>query len=244
MFKGIDISVHNGSIDFEKVKKEIDFVMIRGGYARTVDTMFHQNIQECIRLNIPVGVYWFCYALTVEDAKKEAHKLLQTIKPYKLTYPIAYDLEYDTHKYAKSKKVKITKELASQMVVAFCDIIEDAGYYVMNYANKEYQNKYFDESTRKYDLWYARWNIKKPDSKCGMWQYSSKGRVNGIKGRVDMNIAHKDYYNLIKKLGLNKHDSNLFDDRLKELELDNNQLTVENRQLKTMLSDIKKILEV
>jgi len=244
MFKGIDISVHNGIIDFEKVKKEIDFVMIRAGYWRTVDSMFHQNIQECTRLNIPVGVYWFCYALTVEDAKKEAYKLLEVIKPYNITYPIAYDLEYDTMRYAKTKKVKIDKKLASEMVVAFCDIIEDAGYYVMNYANKEYQKKYFDDSTGKYDLWYARWNVKEPDATCGIWQYSSNGHVNGVKGRVDMNISYKDYYVLIKKLGLNKQSSDTLDSKLKELELDNQQLSNENKELKTKLSNIKKILEV
>lgn len=199
MQKGIDVSKHNGTIDWAKVKEAgVQFAMIRAGYgANNIDAQFKRNLSECNRLGIPCGVYWFSYAYTEEMARKEAEHCLTAIKPYKLDYPVAFDFEYDSVSYAAKKGVSMTKSLASKLVTAFCGTVEKAGYYAMNYANADYQANYFDNGVKKaYDLWLAQWP-KRPDLSalpdCGIWQYSSTGTVPGIDGNVDMNAAYKDY---------------------------------------------------
>lgn len=199
MQKGIDVSKHNGTIDWAKVKEAgVQFAMIRAGYgANNIDAQFKRNISECNRLGIPCGVYWFSYAYTEEMARKEAEHCLTAIKPYKLDYPVAFDFEYDSVSYAAKKGVSMTKSLASKLVKAFCGAIEEAGYYAMNYANADYHANYFDASVKNtYDLWLAQWP-KSPDLSappaCGIWQYSSTGTMPGISGNVDMNAAYKDY---------------------------------------------------
>jgi GH25 family lysozyme M1 (1,4-beta-N-acetylmuramidase) len=206
MLKGIDVSKHQGIINWNKVKAAgIDFAMIRAGYGRgTVDEHFKKNIEACNRLNIPCGVYWFSYAISETDAALEAETVLNLVSPYKLEYPIVYDLEYDSLRYAKSKGVTIDKALASKMVRAFCNTIEKAGYYSMNYANLDYLRNMFEpQIIEKYDLWYAYYNLV-CNRTVGLWQYTSNGKVDGILGDVDMNIDYRDYKTLIKKLGLNK----------------------------------------
>lgn len=201
--KGIDVSKHNGKIDWSKVKAAgIEFAMIRAGYGQSnIDERFKYNVSECNRLGIPCGVYWFSYACNEAQAKKEAEKCLALIKPYSITYPVAFDFEYDSVTYAAKMGVKMTKELASKITHAFCKTIEAAGYYVMNYSNADYLSRFFDTGVHKaYDLWLAKWpkspNLKNPPD-CGIWQYSSTGKVSGINGNVDLNAAYKDYEAII-----------------------------------------------
>ena len=207
VYKGIDVSRHNGVIDWAKVKADgVKFAMIRAGYgAGNIDGKFVRNITECNRLGIPCGVYWFSYALNTEMAKKEAQYCLKAVKPYKLEYPIAFDLEYDTVDYAAKQGVTITKQLATELVRAFCGEIEKAEYFAVNYANIDYLKRYFDDSLmQKYGLWLAAWtNDAQPAYKCYMWQYSSTGKVSGISGNVDMNRGYVDFPTLIKNGGLN-----------------------------------------
>ena len=207
MNKGIDVSRHNGVIDWAKVKADgVKFAMIRAGYgAGTIDDKFERNIKECNRLGIPCGVYWFSYAYTPEMARKEAQAVLKAVKPYKLEYPIAYDFEYDSVSYAAKQGVKMTKQLATSLVEAFCGEIEKNDYYVVNYANLDYLSKYFDNKLlKKYALWLAHWtDAEKPVQECVMWQYSAKGKVNGISGDVDMNNCYVDFPSVLAKAGLN-----------------------------------------
>ena len=94
MLKGIDVSEHQGRINWEQVKGDIDFAILRAGYGRNnIDKQFIRNIEECNRLEIPVGIYWFSYAFSVEIARNEAKYVLEAIKPYKVDYPVSYDLE-------------------------------------------------------------------------------------------------------------------------------------------------------
>lgn len=208
--KYIDISKFQGNVDFSKVKGEVDGVIIRAGYGQNnIDEKFERNISECNRLGIPCGVYWFSYAYTEAMAKKEAEYCLAAIKPYKVELPVCFDFEYDSVTYAEKNGVGIGKTLATALVHAFCGVIEKAGYYAMNYTNKDYLNRYFDETTLKYDLWIAAWTTKPepktpPRKDVGIWQYSSKGSVAGISGNVDMDWAYKDYPAIIKAAGLNK----------------------------------------
>lgn len=195
--KGIDVSQWQGNIDWQKVKSaDIQFAMLRAGYGRnSLDTKFHRNAQGAIAAGIPIGLYWFSYALNVEMARREAQYAVEVAKKYKITWPIAYDLEYDTVSYADKNGVAITKTLATQMAVAFCEEIKRLGYIPMVYTNLDYLNRYFDRSKLPYELWYAQYASTASVADKEIWQYSSKGSVPGIAGNVDMNHGYKDYGN-------------------------------------------------
>lgn len=198
--KGIDVSEHNGEIDWEKVKASgIGFAMLRGGYGQTVDKQFRRNASECNRLGIPCGVYWFSYALSTVVAEREAAFCLATIQPYKIDFPVAFDLEYDSVNYAQKKGVYIGMSLASDMAREFCQAVRWAGYTAMNYANPDYLNRYFDKPVQtEFPVWLAQWpngtpNMDQPPRACGIWQYSEKGSVPGIKGPVDLDVCYETY---------------------------------------------------
>lgn len=204
--KYIDISEHQGVVDFGALKGSVDGVIIRCGYGQNgTDKQFQRNISECNRLGIPCGVYFFSYAYTPEMAKKEALRCIQMIDPYRVELPVAFDWEYDSAAYAKRYGVTPTPALVNSMVRAFCGAIEAAGYYAMNYANPDYLSRYMTDVAR-YDLWLASWpkvvDVSKPPRKCGIWQWGGSV-VPGINGSVDTNEAYRDYRALIAGAGLN-----------------------------------------
>ena len=209
--RGIDVAEYQKEIDWEAVKASgvVDFAMLKvgSGQSRT-DPMFKRNADECTRLGIPFGVYFFSYAYTPELARKEAKRCLELIKPYKLSYPVAWDYEYDSYNYAVALGVTPTRTLVSDMARAFLGEVEAAGYYAMLYANPDYIQRFFDDAlVARYDIWLAQWqgNGKKPEDKPalsgGMWQYSNQGNngfaVPGVPTRVDLNYAYYDYPALI-----------------------------------------------
>lgn len=206
-FFGIDVSEHNGNIDWAKAKAAgVQFAMIRAGYGQgNIDKKFQYNISECNRLDIPCGVYWFSYALSTAAAKREAQYCLGAIKPYKVEYPVAFDYEYDSVAYAQKKNVSITKAVASEIVRAFCREIENAKYYVLNYGNPDYLTRFFDAGVAdKFGIWLASWGIReKPPRDCQIWQYSATGKINGILGNVDLNKSFIDFPAVIKGANLN-----------------------------------------
>ena len=195
MIKGIDVSKHNGAIKWEKTKEVIDFAMLRAGYGKNnIDAKFKYNADECTRLSIPFGVYWFSYAYTPDMARKEADYCLQAIKPYKLLYPVCFDFEYDSFSYARQNGKTLKSDDIVTLCRSFLDRIEESGYYAMNYANSDYLNYYgMKKLTERYDLWYAYPEKEKPNRSCGIWQSSFKGKIAGITGKVDTNIAYKNY---------------------------------------------------
>ena len=195
MLKGIDVSEHQGAINWSQVKASgTQFAMIRGGYGRNnVDKYFHANAKGATAAGIPIGMYWFSYAYTVDMARNEAKYAVALAKQYNVTWPIAFDLEYDTVSYAAKNGVTITKSMATQMAKAFCEEIKAAGYNTMNYTNPDYLNRYFDQSQLPYDVWLAQYASQPSISDMSIWQYSSSGSVPGISGRCDVNYAYKDY---------------------------------------------------
>ena len=201
--KGIDISSWQESVNFYSVKNAgIDFVMARSGYGRggaeQVDTMFHSHIEGAQSAGLHTGVYHYSYAESPEDAITEAEFCLGIIKGYQFTYPIAFDIEDNSMK-------KLNKRTLTDICKAFCNRIEQAGYYACIYANLDWLQNYLyqDELLKDYDLWLAEWNTNSPTYSCGIWQYSSQGSVPGISGRVDLNLAYRDYPTIIKEAGLN-----------------------------------------
>lgn len=197
---GIDVSEHNGVIDWEKVKASgIEFAMLRAGYGQTVDKQFRRNASECNRLGIPCGAYWFSYALNAVGAAQEAAFCLETIKPYRVDFPVAFDLEYDSVKYAQKKGVYIGMGIASDMARSFLRTVQKAGYDTANYTNADYLRRYFDADLQiDFPVWLAQWpngtpNLDKPPRTCAIWQYSATGNVPGISGLVDLDVCYDKY---------------------------------------------------
>lgn len=205
---GIDVSVHNGKIDWKRVKSVgIKFAMIRAGYGSHIqnkDACADANFKGALEQGIDVGAYWFSYAMSREDAMQEAQVFLEVIKPYQLAYPACYDFEYDSIRYAKQNGVTITRDLATSFAEAFLNELEKNKYYAANYANLDFITNYYNMNVlSKYDLWYARYASQPGRSDIGMWQYSDSGKVWGCDTVVDQDKALIDYPTIIKRKGLN-----------------------------------------
>lgn len=195
---GIDVSAWQGKINWDLVKSSNrgEFAMLRMGYGtKSMDAQYKRNAQECERLNIPIGGYWFIYAANDTEAQQNAIACLNAAKGHKFDYPICADLEYDSITYAAKRGVVVTKEIASRWVKIFLDTIKKAGYSVANYTNLDYYKRMFTtEINNRYDVWFAYWgSATQLSNASALWQYSSKGSVAGIVGNVDVNEAHKAY---------------------------------------------------
>ena len=204
---GIDASEFQGTVNWEQVRAAgIQFAMLRAGLGiGTVDGQFRRNAQECNRLGIPFGVYWFSYAYTEELARQEAEACIRTIQDYEVQYPVCFDFEEASVSYAASLGVNVTPAMASAFVEAFCDRVEELGYFAMYYSNLDYLNRIFAERLRqKYALWLAQYASAPSLSDIAMWQYRNNGRVAGISGNVDMDIAYYDLAEVISRAGLNR----------------------------------------
>ena len=203
MFKGIDVSKWNGNINWDKVKSAgINFAIVREGYGkrdpRQIDKKFKDNINGAKNAGIYTGIYHYSYADSVEDAINEARFCLENISDLKPEYPVIIDIE-------DKEQLKLSNRQRTDIVKAFCNEIEKAGYYAMFYCNLNWLKNYLfkDELLPKYNLWLAQWSDDKPYCFCGIWQYSSCGKVDGISGNVDLNIFYKNYPEIIKSKGLN-----------------------------------------
>ena len=189
--KVIDVSTHQGSIDWSVAKNHVDGVIIRCGYGQDMvkqdDNQFVRNVEACIKYGIPFGVYIYSYAKTVEMAKGEAAHVLRLIRPYKdkLSFPVYYDLEE-----AGTEKTAVAR------AIAFGDIIEAEGLWCGIYANENWWRNYLKNGLDRFVKWVAKYSNNKPSGISGtydMWQYTSKGSVPGISGNVDMNYCYRDY---------------------------------------------------
>lgn len=176
--------------------------MVRTSYGNFYeDQKYKEYIKGLEEINVPYGFYHFSYATDVNEAKKEAEGFLNIIKNYKPLYPVVLDVE------STSRTEEVRGETLIDIADTFCKIIEDAGYYAMIYANLNYfNNKLNSEKLDKYDKWLAQWSDKPTYNKSfGIWQYTSEGKISGIKGNVDLNIAYKDYPAIIKNKKLNNY---------------------------------------
>lgn len=210
VMKGIDVSKHQGNIDWSKV--HVDFAIIRAGYGKELsqkDEQFENNYAGCKKNNIPCGVYWYSYATSVEEAKKEAKVCLEVIKGKTFEFPIFFDLE-------EKRQFDLGKKACSEMVQAFCDTLENAGYYAGLYCSTYYLTNFVTEAVRnRYAIWVAQYNDKCTYSgQYGIWQKSSEGKINGINGNVDIDECYIDYKSVIKKKGLNGFSS---DDKVNKI---------------------------
>ncbi|MDE6833598.1 MAG: glycoside hydrolase family 25 protein, partial [Ruminococcus sp.] len=198
--RGIDVSEHQGIIDWDKVKAsgKVDFAIIRAGYGKEInqiDRQFERNYSECRRLGIPCGAYWYTYAITVEEAKQEASVSLRTIAGKSFEYPVAFDIEEQS-----------SLMNASEICNAFCSELEKSGYYTAVYSFKSaFKSNINSDVKAKYDTFLSHVGVEQTDysGAYGLWQYSWKGRIDGIAGDVDLDYAYKNYPEIIRKAGLN-----------------------------------------
>ena len=205
--RGIDVSKWQGEIDWTKVKADgVKFAMIRLGYGSAdgnscgLDSYFGKNVQNALKAGIDIGCYFYSYALSVAAAKKEAEYVTGVLQNYKgvFTYPVVFDLEDKTQQ-------SLGKTMLTDMVIAFGDAIEKAGFYFALYSNLNWLKNYLDDSKlKRFDHWLAQWAAAPTyDGDFGIWQTSSTGSVNGISGNVDTDIAYKDYPKIIREANLN-----------------------------------------
>lgn len=193
---GIDVSKYQGSINWEKVAADgVEFVFLRlglRGYESgklVEDETFQANIKGALEHGIKVGVYFFSQAVTVEEAVEEANFVLERIAPYKIECPVVFDVEKVNS--SKARMNQLTPQERTDVTIAFLDAIEAAGYKSMFYHNMETALMLLElERLQDYDRWFAYYgeDLYYPYA-YGVWQYSEKGRIDGIGAEVDMNIA-------------------------------------------------------
>lgn len=196
--RGIDVSKYQGNIDWGAVAASgINFAIIRAGYRGSStgvlveDPYFKKNISGAAKAGIKVGIYFFTQAISEAEAVEEASMCISLASGYKLTYPIFIDTESASGGRANG----LGKSARTAVVNAFCRTVSNAGYKAGVYASKSwYNNQLSASSLSGYCIWVAQYASECTYSgKKDMWQYTSKGKVSGIKGNVDMNISYTGY---------------------------------------------------
>ena len=198
--KGIDVSKYQGDIDWKAVKEDgVEYAFVRlglRGYESgklVLDEYFDKNMRGANEADVAAGVYFFTQAITVEEAKEEAAYVLENITEYDVTCPIVFDVEMIVG--ANGRANNLTKEERTDITIAFCEVIRQAGYTPMIYGNVKCFTKMLDLARLEdYEKWYAFYdNYMYIPYEVSCWQYTEKGTVKGIKNKVDLNISYKTW---------------------------------------------------
>lgn len=209
MIKIIDVSEYQGAIDYAQVKAAgIGGAVLRCGYtgwgsshSLNKDKCFDKHYAGFEAAGVPVGAYYYSTADSVDFAKKEAEFVQSLLKGKKLAFPVYYDIENN------ERQADLSMSLLTQIAEAFCESMEEAGYFVGVYANTNWFTTKLNHAalSEKYTVWLADYRGDKADQtlKRDIWQYSSKGKVGGISGSVDVNECYRDFPAIIKGAGLN-----------------------------------------
>ena len=209
----MDVSRWQKCIDWNKVKASglISGVMLRalGNSTKSkpskpyIDPTFERNYAECQRVGLPVGVYYYCKAVNTAEADAELALLRKVLTGKTVQLPVAVDIE-DTYVQAPLDKQTLT-DIAAHALAA----VEQMGFYAMLYTGLYFgeTNLYMGGAAlKKYDVWLAAYRSKKPapEWNFGLWQYTSKGKIPGVSGGVDLSVAYKDYAKIIAQKGLDR----------------------------------------
>lgn len=207
-YRGIDVSHHNGAVDWERVKRSgVEFAMIRSGFGwdndQQIDPQFKPNVSGCSESGIPFGFYHYSYAMSPEDALKEARWFTHVIREYHPEYPVAFDFE-------EKDQLALPPARQVEIIRTFMATMQDAGYYTLLYMPGSAISRLYHHAPEimgAYDAWVARWGADSAGyaGSCGIWQYkvSDSGSVPGVNGKCDMNYAYRDYPRIIKSQGFN-----------------------------------------
>ena len=199
--KGIDVSKHQGNIDWTKVAADgVEFAFVRAGLRGygtegklVEDDTFEQNVTGALQAGLKVGVYFYSQAITEEEVLEEANLVLEKVKPYNIQLPIVFDVEKVSG--GKGRANALSVEERTHLAALFCQTIQDAGYKPMIYHNMEMGTLMLDlGQLEQYDKWFAYYNddMYYPYA-YKIWQYSEHGAVDGINEEVDLNIWFGDF---------------------------------------------------
>lgn len=203
---GVDVSEHQGDIDWQAVRGAgVEFAILRVGYrgmtegGLNVDATFQQNYQGAVDAGLQVGIYFFSQAVSQEEAREEADFVLQTLNGRELAYPVVFDWETpipsEELPAEDLRAYDISGEEVTRFALAFCQQMEKNGYTACVYTNKTMAYNTFNlEELKDYALWYAEYQPA-PSLYYGfrLWQYSASGTVPGISGSVDLNLCFEPY---------------------------------------------------
>ena len=190
---GIDVSSHDGNINWNSVKDNIDFAILRIGWIgnneNQIDEKFERNYNECKRLNIPIGVYVYNYVKTEARIKECADWVVGLLKNKSLELPIYLDME-------DNSLTSLGKTNLTNLCIAFNTETEKAGYWTGVYANLNWYNNYLnkDEIKRRYTTWIAHYGVNQNryNGEYDILQYSDKGKISGVEDYVDLNTMYRD----------------------------------------------------
>lgn len=207
LFEGIDLSYHNGEVDFAALRRAgITFVILRVGTGKTLpDTRFEEYYAAARAAGLQIGVYYYTYADTIEDALTDAVRVQSILADKTLEYPVFYDVE-------DASLRSLSPAALTDITLAFCDAMVDAGYYPGVYTNKTWLAEHLeaDRIRAVYDIWLASWivtgeNITDYSDDYAMWQYTATGTVSGVTTAVDRNGTYRDFKSIITRYGYNNH---------------------------------------
>lgn len=194
---GIDVSKWQKEIDWDKVKNEgVDFAIIRCGYRGSVtgslveDPYFEQNIKGARAAGIKVGVYFFTQAVNEVEAVEEASMVISLVRDYELQYPVFIDTEGAG---GNGRADSLNVEERTAVCEAFCTTVKNAGLEAGVYTSRNwYNNKLTVSTLESYAIWLAEYrSVPLYQGYYQMWQYTSKGKINGINGNVDLNVSYR-----------------------------------------------------
>lgn len=193
--RGVDVSKFQGSVDWQAVKNSgMEFAILRiglrgyGSGELVMDERFYENLRNAQAAGLKTGVYFFSAAINTEEAVEEAEYVLKALEGYELSMPIVFDTE--PIYYDDARTDDLTPEELTDITIAFCERIKQAGYTPMIYANAKRLTTVLKlEKLTDYEVWYADYQDKPIyPYKYRMWQYTEKGSVSGIEGNVDINL--------------------------------------------------------
>ncbi len=200
--KGIDVSSYQGEIDWEKVAADgVKFAFIRLGYRGyesgklVLDKEFEKNVTGAIKSGVAVGIYFVTQAISEEEAVEEADFVMETIRPYNITWPIVLDIEEAGSGGSNVRTIGLTAPERTDYVIAFCERVKEKGYTPMLYcAIRWFVEELELDRLTDYEKWFAQYfNRPYYPYEFNVWQYTNQGSVSGIKGNVDLNISMKDF---------------------------------------------------
>lgn len=204
--KGIDVSEHQSTINWDETRKNTKFAILRLGWIgnknnHTLDKEFERNYNECKKYKVPVGVYVYCYSDSEESARSGAKWTLERLKNKNLELPVYIDMEDESLK-------RLGKNKLTNICIAFNSVIESNGFWAGVYANKDWYDNYLDlsEIKKKYTTWIAHYgiDINKYKNQFDMLQYSESERIKGVSGKCDVNNMYRDLIKDIENSSSNK----------------------------------------
>ncbi len=221
---GVDMSQWQGNVNWNKIKNSgVEFVMLRLGYGKgrygskncTKDDKFQSYVEGAKRVGIPIGIYFYSYAKTPQQALEEANYTIEQLDGIEVSFPVAFDIEDPA--ILKSTDTATRTEMCR----TFLETVEAAGYTPMLYSNQSWYDNYLDaEQLEEYEFWYARYTYVEPDREeypYGMWQATSTQKLSGITDNtVDLDFLYEDYFTSVKprsqalKYGWHEEDGRLY----------------------------------